>query len=558
MPYDDLRAFLARLDAEGQLLRIAEMVLPEPDLGAAGRAVANLGDAAPALLFTDIFGYAHARVALNVHGSWANHALMLDLPKDMPPKEQFHELRERWKRFPVPVERRERDAPPWRENAIVENIDLFHILPLFRLNATDGGPYLDKASVVSADPTAEPDFGRQNVGIYRLQVKGPDKLAVQAAPVHDLGRHMRLAAERGQPTLPVAICVGNDPVVSFVAGMPLEYGQSEYEMAGALRGKPCPVATSPVHGLTVPWGAEAVLEGHINVAEREFEGPFGEFTGHSTGGRLVPTVTITAVHHRHRPIFEHLYLGVPWTEIDYMLALNTCLPIYEQLTSEFPEVQAVNAMYTHGLVTIIAVRPRAGGFARAVALRALTTPHGLGYCKLVIVVDDTVDPFNLQQVMWALSTKVNATHDLITIPRMNVVPLDPSDDPPGLNTRVIIDATTPRPPDMRGSIEQEVRARPESARWEGILQSMLAGGMATGPISSPPTGTPLGPCPRCRSTGTEAVGDSPVPNAWQLFRCTTCWYVWRSIEPPDALDPDMYPVEFRLTPEQVSRARLLT
>jgi len=141
---------------------------------------------------------------------------------------------------------------------------------------------------------------------------------------------------------------------------------------------------------------------------------------------------------RRNPIFEHLYLGIPWTEIDYLIALNTSVPLYRQLKEAFPEVQAVNAMYTHGLVTIVSTRARHAGFGRVVGLRALTTPHGIGYSKVVIVVDDTVDPFNLEQVMWALSTRFNPEFDSISVPRMYEVPLDPAGHPQGITTRLIL------------------------------------------------------------------------------------------------------------------------
>jgi vanillate/4-hydroxybenzoate decarboxylase subunit C len=550
MPYDDLRQFLDRLELAGQLLRVETPVLPEPDLGAAGRAVSDLGPDAPALLFTDVYGFHGARIALNVHGSWPNHALMLDLPQSLGPREQLGALRERWKRFPVGAA--ERGDPPWRAHRVT-GINLFTLLPVFRLNGTDGGSYIDTGCVISADPTAPGDFGRQNMGIYRLQVKGPDKLAVQAAPTHDLGRHMRLARERGDTHLPVAICVGNDPVLSFAASMPLAYDQSEYEMAGAFRGAPCPIARSPEHNLPVPWGCEFLLEGVINLDDLEYEGPFGEFTGHTTGGRRLPTVTVTSAHHRTDPIFEQVYIGVPWTETDYLVALNTCLPIQEQLAAEFPEVRTVNAMYTHGLVAIISVRPRAGGFARAVALRALTLPHGLGYCKLVIVVDDTVDPFNLPQVMWALSTKFNAAHDLITIPRMNVIPLDPSDDPPGLNTRVILDASTPVSPDLRGVPKHEVRPRPEATQWLRLLQDLRSGTPAPETPGPAAATAPLGPCPRCAAAATGVVAESPRPGLWLMYRCTTCWYTWRSTEPPGPVAR-----EFRISAREVEAARDFT
>src|SRR5947209_7990196 len=103
-PFDDLRGFLATLEAEKQLLRIHQEVKLEPDLGAAGCAVSKLdGNTAPALLFENIDGFENARVALNVHGSWANHALMLGLPKNTPLREQCFELSARWRKFPVPI-----------------------------------------------------------------------------------------------------------------------------------------------------------------------------------------------------------------------------------------------------------------------------------------------------------------------------------------------------------------------------------------------------------------------------------------------------------------------
>ncbi|HEY2694834.1 MAG TPA: non-oxidative hydroxyarylic acid decarboxylases subunit C [Pseudonocardiaceae bacterium] len=468
--YDDLRGFLDALDAEKQLLHIDRPVKPEPDLGAAGRAVANLGATAPALLFDNIDGFSDARVALNVHGSWANHALMLGMPKTSSIKEQFVELGERWLKFPVRAERRER--APWQEITIEQDINLFELLPVFRLNPGDGGPYLDKAAVVTRDSADRDNFGKQNVGIYRLQVKGPDHLGIQSAPPHDFGRHI-VSADQLHHGMPIAIAIGNDPILTLAAGTPLEYDQSEYEMAGAWRGgAPYPIVRAPYTGLDVPWGSEIVLEGEVHYADREYEGPFGEFTGNYSGGRALPVVTVKRVHMRRNPIFEHLYLGQSWTEIDYLLALNTSVPMHRQLKAEFPEVEAVNAMYTHGLVTIISTRVRHGGFGRVVALRALTTPHGIGYSKIVIVVDETVDPFNLEQVMWALSVKVNPEFDAITIPRMYEMALDPSGYPQGVTARLILDATTPRSPDRRGEFSQPVTAYPESADWEKIFREM--------------------------------------------------------------------------------------
>ncbi|ADP35014.1 phenolic acid decarboxylase BsdC [Bacillus atrophaeus] len=471
MAYQDFREFLAALEKEGQLLKVDEEVKPEPDLGAAARAANNLGDKSPALLFNNIYGYNNAQIAMNVIGSWPNHAMMLGLPKDTPVKEQFFEFAKRYEQFPMPVKREE--TAPFHENEITEDINLFDILPLFRINQGDGGYYLDKACVISRDLDDPDNFGKQNVGIYRMQVKGKDRLGIQPVPQHDIAIHLRQAEERGI-NLPVTIALGCEPVITTAASTPLLYDQSEYEMAGAIQGEPYRIVKSKLSDLDIPWGAEVVLEGEIIAGEREYEGPFGEFTGHYSGGRSMPIIKIKRVSHRNHPVFEHLYLGMPWTECDYMIGINTCVPLYQQLKEAYPsEIVAVNAMYTHGLIAIVSTKTRYGGFAKAVGMRALTTPHGLGYCKMVIVVDEDVDPFNLPQVMWALSTKMHPKHDVVTIPDLSVLPLDPGSDPSGITHKMILDATTPVAPETRGHYSQPLDSPLTTKEWEQKLMDLM-------------------------------------------------------------------------------------
>lgn len=472
MPYDDLRSFLDALDKEGQLLRITDEVMPEPDIAAAANAASRMGGDAPALYFDDIAGFTGARIAMNVHGSWANHALALGLPKGTGIREQVGEFGRRWETFPVAPEWRE--DPPWAENVLDgDDADVFQVLPLFRLNDGDGGFYIDKASVVSRDPEDPGDSGKQNVGIYRIEVKGRRELALQPVPMHDIAQHLRKAEEAGED-LPVAITIGNDPVITIAAATPMRYDENEYGLAGALRGAPAPIAEAPLTGLPVPWGAEVVIEGVVQGRRREIEGPFGEFTGHYSGVRAMPVIRIDRISHRTGPIFEQLYLGMPWTEIDHLIAANTSVPLHQQLKAEFPEVRAVNAMYTHGLVVIVSTAKRYGGFAKAVGLRVLSTPHGLGYATTVIVVDEDVDPFDLPQVMWAVSTKMNPAGDLVRIPNMPVLALAPQATTPGIVDKLVIDATTPVAPDQRGNFGNQVRDLPEAADWLLRLRELAA------------------------------------------------------------------------------------
>ena len=471
MAYKGLREFLNVLEKNGQLLRISEPVLPEPDIASAACAGTKLGDQSPALLFENIKGYTTAKIAMNVHASWPNHALAIGMAKDTPLKGQFFEFVKRYQTYPGKIERRA-DAP-WKEVVVDKDINLYDLMPLLRLNQGDGGFYIDKSTVVSRDLNDWDNIDTQNCGMYRLEVKGRNRIGIQPIPEHDIAIHLARAEEQGKD-LPVAICLGNDPLMSIVSGMPILYDQSEYKMAGALQGEPYRITATELTGLDAPWGSEFVLEGKIKSRVREAEGPFGEFTGHYSGARNMPVIEIDRVSHRKNPIFEHLYIGMPWTEIDYLLGINTGAPLYVQLKENFPEIVSVNALYTHGLVVIISTKRRFGGFAKAVGLRVFSTPHGMGYAKVVIVVDETVDPYNLPQVMWALSTKFNPQFDLVVVPGMSVLSLDPGSDPEGMTYKMVIDATTPKAPETHGHYSQELRDPAGTQQWIKQIGEMVA------------------------------------------------------------------------------------
>ena len=472
MAFKDLRSFLEKLEQEGQLVHYKDEVMPEPDVRHISRAACDNPVNGPAVLMDNIKGYKGQKMVTCVHVSWANHALMMGMDKNTPLKEQFHELARRWDLYPG--ELTWVDNPPCQENIVDgDDVNLLELLPMYKVNEHDGGFYLSKASVVSRDPDDPENIDKENVGIYRMQIQNQNTISMQGLAFHDIAIQMKKAEARNEP-LPVAICLGVDPMLSFIASTPIAYDQSEYKYNAALNGIPMELAKATLSNLNVPAGTEFVLEGEVVPRVRVPEGPFGEFPGSYSGARNQVVIKIKRVTHRNDPIFENLYIGRPWTEIDTLLGLNTCIPIYKQIKETMPEVKAVNALYQHGLTAIISVDPRFGGYAKTVAFRAASTPHGTSYVKNIILVDGDVDPFDLVQVMWSMSTRIRGPQDVLCIPATPGMPLDPGSEPPGMGCKVIIDATTPVAPEPKMRDVIMVDPMPQADAYAKILNELQA------------------------------------------------------------------------------------
>jgi len=467
MAYKDLRSFLAKLEEEKQLVRYSEQVQPFPDVGCISHVISDMGHYGPAVIFDNIAGYKGKKLVVGVQGSWANHALSFGLPKNTRLRDQFFAISDLWENYPGQVEYI--SNAPCQEVSIDTDINLYEIMPLYRINELDGGCYLSKACIVTAEPYAPDDFDAVNVGVYRLMVQGPDTIAMQLGRNHDAGEHVA-QAERENIPLPVAICIGNDPIFSFIASTPIGYHESEYHYASAMGGFTYELTHSLCDGLPIPAHCEYVLEGEIIPRHRVFEGPFGEFPGTYSGCGYKLEIKIKKVTHRHDPIFESLYIGFPWTEADTLLAINTSISMYKQVKKDFPHVASVNAMYQHGSTVIAATKQRMPGEAKIIACRLASTPHGSFFARNIIMVDDFVDPFNLEQVMWALSTRVRQCDIsfIDAVPGNSLLPCGAAD---GLDRKMIIDATTPVAPDHLKP-NKVVTPSPGFDEWKKIISDL--------------------------------------------------------------------------------------
>jgi UbiD family decarboxylase len=426
-----------------------------------------MGHYGPAVIFDNIAGYKGKEMVVGVHGSWANHALSLGLPKDTSVREQFFAVSDKWGNYPGEVEYV--DNPACQEVVIEEGINLYEILPLYRINRLDGGHYISKACVVTSEPYATDDFEATNVGIYRLMVMGPDTIAMQLGRNHDAAEHIAQAEQENTP-LPVAICLGNDPMLSFMASTPLDYHESEFHRASAFGGLTYELTRSGHGNLPIPANCEYVLEGEFIPLQRAFEGPFGEFPGTYSGSGHKLAIKIKRVTHRTNPIFESLYIGFPWTEADTIQAINTSVQMYQQAKIDFPQIAAVNAMYQHGSTVIAATKQKLPGQAKIIACRLASTPHGSYFARNIIMVDDFVDPFNLEQVMWALSTRLRKCDIsfIDAVPGNNLLPSAGLDN---LDRKMIVDATTPVAPDHLKP-NMIIMPEPKAKEWKRVIQNL--------------------------------------------------------------------------------------
>jgi 4-hydroxy-3-polyprenylbenzoate decarboxylase len=314
-----------------------------------------------------------------------------------------------------------------------EDVDL-NQLPLMIHFEQDAGRYLTAGVIVARDP----DHGWGNLSFARMQLSGARSLGVSLHSRGHLWDYQQRSEARGHD-LEVAVVVGMHPAFVIGAASRVSIEIDEYDIVGALLGHPLRVVPCKTVGLNVPADAEIILEGVVRAGERAPEGPFGEYTGYSTGRSTNNVMEIRAITRRSSPYFldvcpgasrDHLLLGRVQKEAEVLRKLREVLPNVKGI--HYP----TSGTHYHCYVSIQKQRP---GDGRHAALLVL----GLdAYVKLVVVVDDDVDISNEADVMWAIATRMQPREDAFIIDEMTCNVLDPSSHG-GVSSKLGIDATRP-------------------------------------------------------------------------------------------------------------------
>jgi 4-hydroxy-3-polyprenylbenzoate decarboxylase/2,5-furandicarboxylate decarboxylase 1 len=428
MPYPDLRAFLDRLEAVGDLAHIKRPVDTRFEIAAGIRRMSDTSG--PALWFENVTGH-DMPVVGSLFSDRRKALLALDVASPAEGNEKF------LKGLHDPI-------PPTTVASGVcqevvhtgDDIDLMR-LPLPVYSEKDGGAYVTVALEISTDPI---DGGR-NASIYRLMRLDRNHLAVMSHVFQGLGTHIAHAEQRGQP-LDLAIVNGVDPVLLYASQAKVPHGFFEIDIAGGINGAPVEMVKCRTVELEVPATAEIVIEGRILPGERVEEGPFGEFTGYYGARELNPVMEVTAITHRRDPVFLAGMTGVPPTDNHVLKSFAYESVLYENLRAVFPEVTAVSFPEWGGVqyAAVIALRQRYKGQARHVILAALGDSSRP---KWVITVDDDIDVHDSEQVLWAAITRGQPAEDLITVPGVAGGPLDPSAPEKEVISVMGFDATRP-------------------------------------------------------------------------------------------------------------------
>ena len=485
MKYKDLRDFIDQLERLGELKRITQEI--DPYLEMTEICDRTLREGGPALLFENPKGFdmpvlgnlfgTPKQVALgmgqtDVQALRGVGELLAFLKEPEPPKG----MRDAWQKLPIfkkvlSMGPKDIRNPPCQDIVIQKDDVNLYDLPIQTCWPGDAGPLVTWPLVI----TRGPEKSRQNLGIYRQQLIGKNRLIMRWLSHRGGALDFKewQAAHPGKP-FPVAVALGADPATILGAVTPVPDSLSEYAFAGLLRGSKTEVAKAKLSDLSVPASAEIVLEGFIYPDDMAPEGPFGDHTGYYNEVDSFPVFTVECITQRKNAIYHSTYTGRPPDEPAILgLALNEVfVPI---LQKQFPEIQDFylppeGCSYRLAVVTMKKQYP---GHAKRVMMGVWSFLRQFMYTKFVIVLDDDVNARNWEDVIWAMTTRMDPARDITLVENTPIDYLDFASPVSGLGSKMGMDATNKWPGEtnrewgipieMDASIKEKV-----DDKWESL------------------------------------------------------------------------------------------
>ena len=457
MKYTDLRDFIANLEQRGELKRVAVEVDPVLEMTEICDRVLRAGG--PAILFenpkgskvpvlANLFGTPD-RVAMGM-GEASVEALrdvgklLAFLKEPEPPKG----MKDAWQKLPI-YKQVMNMAPKVVKKAVCQevvlqgdDIDLSHY-PIQLCWPEDAAPLITWGLVV----TKGPHKSRQNMGIYRQQVLGKNRVIMRWLSHRGGALDFKewQQTHPGEP-FPISVVLGCDPATILAAVTPIPDSLSEYAFAGLLRGSKTELVKCQTNDLQVPASAEIVLEGYLYPDDMADEGPYGDHTGYYNEVDSFPVFTVERITQRRDPIYHSTYTGRPPDEPAVLgVALNEVfVPI---LQKQFPEIvdfylPPEGCSYR---VAVVSMKKQYAGHAKRVMMGIWSFLRQFMYTKFVIVVDDDIDVRNWQDVIWAMTTRMDPSRDTTLVENTPIDYLDFASHVSGLGSKMGLDATNKWP-----------------------------------------------------------------------------------------------------------------
>lgn len=453
MKYKDLRDFLALLESKGELKRISQEIDPYLEMTEISDRTLRAGG--PALLFENPKGF-DIPVLCNLFGTPKRVALgmgqeevsalrevgkLLAFLKEPEPPKGFKELWQTLPQYKQVLNMPTKVLSKADCQQIVlsgDEVDLYQ-LPIMQCWKDDVAPLITWGLTITKGPNKK----RQNLGIYRQQLIGKNKLIMRWLS-HRGGALDFQEWQQAYPNepFPVSVALGADPATILAAVTPVPDSLSEYAFAGLLRGTKTEVVKSISNELEVPAGAEIVLEGYIDPKETALEGPYGDHTGYYNEQEYFPVFTVTHITMRHKPIYHSTYTGRPPDEPAVLgEALNEVfIPI---LQKQFPEIvdfylPPEGCSYR---LAVVSMKKQYAGHAKRVMMGVWSFLRQFMYTKFVIVCDDDINIRDWKDVIWAMTTRCDPARDTTMIEHTPIDYLDFASPIAGLGSKMGIDAT---------------------------------------------------------------------------------------------------------------------
>jgi 4-hydroxy-3-polyprenylbenzoate decarboxylase len=457
MKYHDLRDFISQLEKIGELKRVSAPVSTHLEMTEICDRV--LRAQGPALLFENVAGHktpvlanlfgTPRRVALgmgeeNIAALREVGKLLAYLKEPEPPKG----LKDAWDKWPIlkqvlTMSPKVLSSAPCQE-VVWEGADVdLSKLPIQYCWPGDVAPLITWGLVV----TRGPNKPRQNLGIYRQQVLGKNKVIMRWLAHRGGALDFRDHCQKnpGQP-FPISVVIGADPATILGAVTPVPDSLSEYQFAGLLRGSKTELVKCLGNDLQVPASAEIVLEGVIHPGETALEGPYGDHTGYYNEQDKFPVFTIERITMRRDPIYHSTYTGKPPDEPAMLgVALNEVfVPL---LQKQFPEI-ADFYLPPEGCsyrMAVVSIKKQYAGHAKRVMFGIWSFLRQFMYTKFIIVVDDDIDVRDWKEVMWAITTRMDPVRDTLLVENTPIDYLDFASPVSGLGGKMGLDATNKWP-----------------------------------------------------------------------------------------------------------------